>query len=140
MKFYNLFHFISFFPSYFFLLELPWVNESSVYTNMTRGTGPIHTPKLLFIPQLSDTYIQTQYTSAYDDSMSEHALASFELDRRTNHNGNTGVNNNDDSRSFETLRRNNFSSSRFGDTITTTTTPNSFKLPPPGKYYPCFQK
>ena len=48
MKFYNLFHFISFFPSYFFLLELPWVNESSVYTNMTRGTVPFNPKTILF--------------------------------------------------------------------------------------------
>ena len=58
------------------------------------------------------------------------------MDQSTIHNGNTKFNDNDDSQSFETPRKN---ISCFDDTITTTTTLNSSKLPPPGKLNLCFQ-
>ena len=66
-------------------------------------------------------------------SMGAHDVASAGLDQRTNHHGNTYVKDNDDSQSFETPRKNNFSYSSFGNTITTTTTTRSSKIPPPGK-------
>ena len=68
-----------------------------------------------------------------------HDLAYYVSDQITRHHVNTDVNYNNDSRSFETPRKNNYSSSCCGDTITTTTIPNLFKVPPPGKYYLSFQ-
>ena len=65
--------------------------------------------------------------------MGAHGLAPSVLDQSTNYHDNTDVNDNDDLQSFETTGENNCSSSCFGDKITTTTTPNSFTLPPPGK-------
>ena len=47
-----------------------------------------------FIPQSSDTTIQTQHNLEYDASMGVHSLVSAELDQSTNHNGNTDVNDN----------------------------------------------
>ena len=85
------------------------------------------------IPQHSETYIQTQLTSDYYASVGAHALTSSELYQITNNHGNTDVKDNYDSQSFETPRGNNGSSSYFGDTITTITTPYSSTLPPPGK-------
>ena len=83
--------------------------------------------------------MKTQQKSAYDTSVGENVLASSALDKITNHHNNTDVRNNIDSQSFETLRTSNFSYSSFGDTIATTTTPQSYTLPPPRKEYPCFQ-
>ena len=85
------------------------------------------------IPQLFENYIQTQCTSDYDAYVGTHALVYYGLDKSTNHHSNTDVNNNDDSQSFETHRKNNYRSSCFCDTITTTNTPYSSTLPPTAK-------
>ena len=85
------------------------------------------------IPQRSNTSVQTQQNSASDSSVGAHVVASSELYKRTNHNGNTDFKDNDGSRSFETPRKNNFSPSYFGDSLATTNTPCSSTLPPPGE-------
>ena len=66
------------------------------------------------------TFIQTQRTSYCDASLGAHALASSVSDQITIHHVNTDTNNNDDSQSFGTLRKNNLISSCVGDTIATT--------------------
>ena len=83
--------------------------------------------------------IQTQRNSASDASVGANDVASSGSDQITNHHGNMDSKDNDDSRSFETPRKNNFPSSYFGDTITTTTKPRSSTLYPPGNGYLCFQ-
>ena len=83
-----------------------------------------------FIPKRVDTSIQTQRTSDSDASVDAHYLASAGLDQSTNHCGNTDVRDNDYSRSFETPRGNDFSSSYFGDTITISNTPYLYTLRP----------
>ena len=88
---------------------------------------------IFFILQHYETYIQTQCTSSSNASVGEHDLASSGLYQIINHRGNTDVNNNYDSQSFETPRKNNCSASCFGDTITKMTTPYSSILPPPVK-------
>ena len=50
--------------------------------------------------------------------MGSYALASSVSDQITRYDGNIDVYDNDDSKSFETPRKNNCSSSCFGDTIT----------------------
>ena len=85
------------------------------------------------IPQWSDTSIQTQRNSASDVPVGAHYISSSVLYQSTNHHGNTDVKDNDDSQSFETPKKNNFYSSYFGDTITTTITPHLPTMPPPGK-------
>ena len=65
--------------------------------------------------------------------MGTDALASSVSDQSTIHHLNTDVNDNEDSRLFETPMKNHRSSSFFGDTIITTIMPNLFKLPPPVK-------
>ena len=91
------------------------------------------------IPPRFDTSIQTQHNSASDASAGENYEASYGLDQSTNHYGNTDVNDNDDSKSFDTSWKNNCRSYYFGDTINTTATPQSSTLTPPGKIYLCFQ-
>ena len=59
-----------------------------------------------FIPQRSDTSIETKRTSDSYSPVGAHNLESFVLYQSTNHHGNTDVNVNDDSKSFETPRRN----------------------------------
>ena len=71
--------------------------------------------------------------------MVANALAYYVLDKSTRNHVNTDVNENEDSQSFETPRKNNRSYTYFGDTIITTTTTNVSKLTPPGKWYLCFQ-
>ena len=85
------------------------------------------------IPTCYGTSIQTQSNSYYDTSVGANDVASFLLDQSTNHHINTDVKNNDDSQSFETPRENSCSSSYFGDTIATTTKPQSYTLTSPGK-------
>ena len=85
------------------------------------------------IPKNCGNYIQTQRNSYSDGSIVSHDLASAGLDQSTNHHGNIDVKDNDASHSLETPRENNCSPSCFGDTITTTTTPRSSTLLPPGK-------
>ena len=71
--------------------------------------------------------------------MGTHALASSVSYQITSYNVNTDVNDNYYSYSFETPRKNNLSYSSFGDTITTMTTPNLSKIPPPGNNIYIFQ-
>ena len=66
-----------------------------------------------FIPQHSETYIQTQLTSAYYASVGAHALTSSELYQITNNHGNTDVKDNYDSQSFETPKKNHCISACF---------------------------
>ena len=56
------------------------------------------------IPKFSGTSIHTQINSSSCDSMGEHDLAYARLYQSTNHHGNTDLNDNDDSQSFETPR------------------------------------
>ena len=90
------------------------------------------------LPQHSEPPIQTQRIYGYLDSVGAHALAYSVSYQSTSYRGNTDVNNNDVSHSFQTPSKNNHSHLFFGGTITTTTTPNSSKLPPHGKKYLCF--
>ena len=90
------------------------------------------------IPPRFDTSIQTQHNSASNASAGENYEASDGLDQSTSHYGNTDVNNNDYSKSFDTSWENNRRYYSFGDTITTTTATQSSTLNPPGKVYLCF--
>ena len=65
--------------------------------------------------------------------MGAHALAYSVLYQSTSHHVNTDINDSDNSHLFETPRGNNRILYCFGDTITTTTIPNLFKLPLPGR-------
>ena len=85
------------------------------------------------ILQRSDTSIRSQHNIASDASMVAHALEYSESNQRKNLHSNTDINCNNDSQSFETHRKNNFSFSCFGNTLTTTTTPNSSTIPPTEK-------
>ena len=87
----------------------------------------------MVIPRLPYPYIQTQNTSSCDESVGTHDLAYSVSDQITIHRVNTGVNNNDDSHSFERYRENNRSYSSLGDIITTKIIPNVSKLPQTGK-------
>ena len=89
----------------------------------------------LVLPQRPETSIQIQRNSACYASVFAHDLESSVSDQTTIHHDNTNVNNNDDPQSFETPSKNNRISSCFGDTITTTTIQNLFKLPPPEKEF-----
>ena len=80
-----------------------------------------------FITKRSDTSMQTQRNCASYNSVGSHDLASAGLYQSTNYNINTDVNDNDDTHSFETSRKDNCSSSSFGDTITATTTYGALK-------------
>ena len=70
---------------------------SCVYKYDHRNRPYLSQKQTLVIPQHSETYIQTQQTSASDASVGAHALTSSGLDQSTNHHGNTDVNNNCDS-------------------------------------------
>ena len=85
-----------------------------------------------FIPKCSDTSIKTQRNSTSDASVVAHDVASGGLDQITNHRD-TDVKENDYSQSFETPRKNNCSSSSFGDTLAITTKSRLSTLYPPGK-------
>ena len=65
--------------------------------------------------------------------MGEHALESSVSYKITSHYVNNDVNNNDNTQSFETPRKNYHSYYSFGDTMTTTSTQNLYKIPPPIK-------
>ena len=89
--------------------------------------------------------------------MGAHYLASSVLYQIISNHINTDINDNNDSQSFETPRKNNRSYASFGDTKNATTTPvplkdhlcfyqqNTYKtpnvsnIPPPVKKYPCFE-
>ena len=87
---------------------------------MTIRTSPIYLQTLPFvIPLRSDTYIQSQQNSDYNASLGENHVALSGLYQITNHHDNMDVKYNDDSKSFETHRKNNCSSLYFYDTITT---------------------
>ena len=95
---------------------------------------PYQTPNNnFFIPQHYDNSIQSQYKITLDVSVGAHDVASYGWDQSTNYHDNTDVKDNDDSKSFETPRKNNGSYSSFGDTINTSTTPCISTLSPPGK-------
>ena len=117
-----------------------------IYFEITLGKGigrihkhsqrnwPYPSPNIIsFLLQCNDPYIQTQLTSACDASVGTHALASAVSYKITIHHVNNDFNDNYDSRSFEIPRKNNCSSTYFGDTITKTATSNLSKLPPTGK-------
>ena len=107
------------------LFEITMVKVISRIYNYDQCNWPYPSSNNIFvIPKCSDTSIKTKRNSASDDCVGSHVLASSELYQITNYDGNTDVNNNDDSPSFETPSKNNCSSSYFGDTIITTTTPN----------------
>ena len=109
------------------------------YKNGQRN-WPYPYPDTTFVlPQPPDTSIKTQFTSDSDVSVGAHTLSSPVSYQSTIPHGNNDVNNNDDALSFETPREKSRSYSCFDETITTTTTPNSSKLPPPGKGYLIFQ-
>ena len=68
---------------------------------------PYTSPKTtLVIPHYPEPSIKTQSTSACAASVGAHYLAYFILDQSKSHHFNTDVNNNDDSQSFETPRKN----------------------------------
>ena len=91
------------------------------------------------IPPCFDTYMQNQRNSAYDASTGANDEATYLLDQRTNHHVHTDFNKNGDSQSLVKPRKSDCSSSSFGDTITTKTTPRPSTLPSNGKYYLCYQ-
>ena len=104
-----------------------------IHKNNQRNWPYLSPNTIFFVSQRSDASIQTQLASAYDNSVGAHDLASSGLDQMNNKHGNTDVNDNNDSHSFETPRKNNCCYYCFGDAITTITTPYSSTLPPPGK-------
>ena len=65
------------------------------------------------VPKRSGTSIQTQCNSVYDAYVGAHDASSSGLNQSTNLHGNIDVKDNDDSRSFDTPRKNNCSSSCF---------------------------
>ena len=65
----------------------------------------------IILRQCSETSLKNQHTCAFDDSMGTYSLASSISDQSTSHHVNTNVNDNDDSQSFETHRKNNHSCS-----------------------------
>ena len=79
----------------------------------------------LVITQHTKFYTKTQHSSDCESSVCAHALSSSVSDKITIHKVNTDVNNNNDSKLFETIWKNNLSYSSFGNTTTTMTTPNS---------------
>ena len=112
---------------------------SCVYKYDQRNWPFPSTNTTFFIPPCFDISIQTKRNSALDASAGANDVATDVLYQSTNHHVNTNGNNIDDSQSFEIPRKNNFPSSFFGDTISTTTIPRSSTLPPSGKLYLCFQ-
>ena len=128
-----LFYFISFFLNHNCFVQHYHGQRNHPYIQIWPAELALSIPKHYFvIPQCYDTSIQTQNTIASDASVGAQCLLSSGLDQITNHHGNTAVNNNYDSQSFETPRVNNCSSFYFGYKITTMTAPYSYKLPPPG--------
>ena len=111
------------FFSQYFCLKLP------VKITMGKGIVRIYkydqqkcpcpsTNKTSVIPSRFDTSIKTQRNSSSDESVGENDLSSAVLDQSTNHHGNTDVNDNDDSQSFETPQKNNLRFCSFGDKTT----------------------
>ena len=79
------------------------------------------------IPPCSDTSIQNQRNRYSNASVGSSGSALSVLDQSTNHHGNTDGKKNDDSHSYETPLKKKLSSF-FCDTITTTTTPHTWKI------------
>ena len=78
---------------------------------MVKGIDQRNWPYPFLIPsivllQCSETSFKNQHTCAFDDSMGAYSLASSLSDQSTSHHVNKNVNDNDDSPSFETHRKN----------------------------------
>ena len=93
----------------------------------------------MFLVKRPDTSNKNQHTISSYASVGVHTLLLSVSYQSTSHHGITDVNNNDDSQTFEILRKSNIGSSCFDNTLTTTTTKTSSKLTLPGKEYLCFQ-
>ena len=125
-----LFYLTIFCSSHSFLFWITMGKGISRIYKYDQQNWPYPSPNTTFvITEYHDASIKNQRNSVSDSSLRSHEISAAVLDQSTNHHGNTGVNNNDESRSFETPRGNNYSSSFFVDTITTTSTSIPFTLP-----------
>ena len=127
-----------------FFSKLPVKNSTGKWIvciyKYDRQNWPYPSKKTTFvIPPHFDSNIQTQRNSDSDVSTGANDVESYGLDQSTNHNDNKNDKDYYYSQSYETPWGENWRPYFFVDTISTTTTPRSPTLSPPGKEYLCFQ-